>query len=1062
MQPGDRVRVIDNPSRVGFLTSDPPIAEGRRQRLVVSFSDGIESVLAASLEKVEAETTDPYLLMKSGRYGGASHLRGAITYYRLSGRLANLIYSMNTTNTRFLPYQFKPVLQFLDSPSRGILIADEVGLGKTIEAGLIWTELRARQDARRLLVVCPAMLREKWCAELSNRFGVKAEMVDAGQLHQRLEKARDRPLEELALVVSMQGTRPPKGWDSDKAPSNLAAAKLARFLKTAADDDPLLDLVVIDEAHYLKNKNTQTHKFAALLRPVADGLVMLSATPIQMRSTDLFNLLHLLDEDAFPLEWTYDLSVRANAPIVALRDRLQRGAVTQGVFKAALEESVALRLFDHSEQIRHLLQYLPSDEQLSSTRGRAEYADLLDRVNPRAKVVTRTLKRDVSELRVQREPVTIRVQLGAAERSFYELVTDAVRDYCELNEVSEGFLLTIPQRQMSSCMAAACQGWRDRLRGGASDGEQEMVAELVGEDDPSISDVLVETEKSETSIVGFKRSKNESRKDPGEFLRTLVDIAIKSGDYEALAANDSKFSELLRNLKAYWRENPGKKVVLFAFYRNTLHYLARRLDEVGVKSAVVHGGMDKQAVLKHFETPEGPSILLASEVASEGVDLQFSSLVVNYDLPWNPAKIEQRIGRIDRIGQDAEKILIWNLVYADTLDERVYERLLSRLNIFKTALGSMEDILGEQVRRLTSDLLSHKLTPEGEHRRIEQTALAIEQLRITQEQLDERATQLLGHGDFIQNKVKAAFDLGRYISGDDLYYYVRDFLEAEFPGTRVVVSDEAVRKGKLELSIDGRIAFNHFLAENRLIGRTTILSNHPHTLWFDNQAGNIPRGVEKITQDHPLIRFVSERQKASGKGAVYFPTSALELPASKANGLPPSVYVYAIVRWTFSGPRDVERLVYECRNLQTGTVLDDVQAESLVNLAALNGTDWHAAAKNVLNHDRVAGLQNDCRAAIEDHFIDSKDLQLRENRDRIRSMIASLDQDLQRRRAVMEELIRRYEASENPGHKKAATMAMGKLKTLVKKYEERKYALGMKESLDPRQKDVSSGVIKVF
>ena len=80
MQPGDRVRVIDNPSRVGFLTSDPPIAEGRRQRLVVSFSDGIESVLAASLEKVEAETTDPYLLMKSGRYGGASHLRGAITY----------------------------------------------------------------------------------------------------------------------------------------------------------------------------------------------------------------------------------------------------------------------------------------------------------------------------------------------------------------------------------------------------------------------------------------------------------------------------------------------------------------------------------------------------------------------------------------------------------------------------------------------------------------------------------------------------------------------------------------------------------------------------------------------------------------------------------------------------------------------------------------------------------------------------------------------------------------------------------------------------------------------
>lgn len=228
------------------------------------FGDGVETVLAASLEKVEVETTEPYLLMQSGRYGGAAHLRGAITHYRLSGRLANLIYSLNTTNTKFLPYQFKPVLQFLDSPSRGIVIADEVGLGKTIEAGLIWTELRARQDARRLLVVCPAMLREKWRDELYNRFGVKAEMVDAGGLLHYLERVRDHPMEELALVVSMQGVRPPRGWDHPKKPSNSAAAKLARFLQEAAQDDPLLDLVVIDEAHYLRNKDTQTHKFAAL------------------------------------------------------------------------------------------------------------------------------------------------------------------------------------------------------------------------------------------------------------------------------------------------------------------------------------------------------------------------------------------------------------------------------------------------------------------------------------------------------------------------------------------------------------------------------------------------------------------------------------------------------------------------------------------------------------------------------------------------------------------------------------------------------------------------------
>jgi SNF2 family DNA or RNA helicase len=314
VKPGDKVRVRDNPSRVGTLSSEPPVGSGSRRRVLVNFADGEDFVLEAALEVVQRETKDPFELMRHGEYGHVRDLRGAITYYRLSGKLANLIYSLNTTNTQFLPYQFKPVLQFLDSPSRGIVIADEVGLGKTIEAGLIWTELRARQNARRLLVVCPAMLRNKWQDELGNRFGVRAEVVDAAGLLEKLQLAKERPHEEFALVVSMQGMRPPAAWNDDKDPSTAASAQLARFLQ---DSDPLLDLVVVDEAHYLRNSDTQTHRFATLLRPVTDGLILLSATPIQMRSTDLFNLLHLLDEDSFPYEWTYDDSVRANAPIVA-------------------------------------------------------------------------------------------------------------------------------------------------------------------------------------------------------------------------------------------------------------------------------------------------------------------------------------------------------------------------------------------------------------------------------------------------------------------------------------------------------------------------------------------------------------------------------------------------------------------------------------------------------------------------------------------------------------------------------------------------------------------------
>ena len=352
INPGDRVRLKDNPSREGTLSSHPHIGDGRRRKRVVDFPGGPEAVPESQLEKVTQEVPDAYLYMSRGQYGPAKELRGAITYCRLSGKLANLIYSLNTTNTQFHPFQFKPVLQFLDSPSRGLIIADEVGLGKTIEAGLIWTELRARQDARRLLVVCPAILRQKWVDELRNRFGTKAEIVNAGDALQRLQSLKDNPYEEFALVASLQGLRAPNGWNSDERPTQTAAAQLARFLDDAAESDPLFDLVIVDEAHYLRNAATQSNRFVRLLRPVTDGLVLMSATPIQTSSLDLFNLLHLLDEDAFPNEWAYKWSLESNAPIVHLRDRIMRGVVPHDEFVIAICDACINELKTRVEWIK--------------------------------------------------------------------------------------------------------------------------------------------------------------------------------------------------------------------------------------------------------------------------------------------------------------------------------------------------------------------------------------------------------------------------------------------------------------------------------------------------------------------------------------------------------------------------------------------------------------------------------------------------------------------------------------------------------------------------------------
>lgn len=1039
MQPGDKVRLIANPGRMGVLGNETD-GPAHRLRVLVTFLDGSEEFhLNSALEKVDRAASGPFAMVSAGRYGRVADLRGAITYYRLGGKLANLIYSLNTTNTQFLAYQFKPVLHFLESPSNGILIADEVGLGKTIEAGLIWTELRARVEAKRLLVICPAMLQEKWKAELSDRFGVEAQIVNAQALLECLEAVKDRPQQPFALIASMQGLRPSKGWDDSDDPSQSTTAKLARFLDSTADeiDEPLIDMLVVDEAHYLRNEGTATNKLARLLRPVAQSMVMLSATPIQLGSKDLFNLLHLLDEDAFPFENSFNYSLSANAPIVQLRDRVLTEPVSQADFIDALRTAVANRFFDDNAQLEHLIQHPPSDEELASPRRRSEIADTLDRINPLTKVVSRTLKRDVQEMRVQRDPVIIRVEMHPMERAFYDQVTDAVRRFCAALAIAEGFMLTIPQRQMSSCIAAACGGWLARAKTDADALESE-VFELYGDS-----------------------SEEEKRPNLGALLSLLVGISNRVGDPKMLEQHDSKYAELVTNLKAYWRAYPGKKIVLFSFYRNTLHYLARRLEKDGIGSAVLHGGMDKQAVLRAFASADGPDILISSEVASEGVDLQFSSLLINYDLPWNPARIEQRIGRIDRIGQAAEKILIWNFIYADTIDERVHDRLLDRLDIFRRALGSMEAMLGQEIRQLSYVLLSHTLTPEQELARIEQTSVALETESRNQALLEEQATQLIAHSDFIQNKVKAAKELGRFIDGQDLHAYIKDFFEREYEGTRLLSADDDALNCELHFSTEARVAFSGFLQERHLQGSTRVLMQSPPRLLFDNRHGSHAHGLERITQDHALVRFVADALRQASKGPLYSPVAAVELPANAAGDLERGTYAYSIVRWTVSGARDIERLEYLVQNLETRTWIEGEQAEFLVNSAAKYGRDW-LAAQNVIDHRHAAAVLDDCRATLEKRFSDFRGAQLRENQDRINFMVNTLQHHLDSQRKRFNERIERYTHFGTDKQKRLIPAERGRLKKLTQRIETRIAELRLKEAIQAHDSMVSCGALRVI
>jgi superfamily II DNA or RNA helicase len=1043
MKPGDKVRKKANPSRVGVLTSETS-GSAARLRFLVVFPDGEEFVLAESLEVVAGKSTlDPFDCITNGRFGRVPDLRGAITFYRLSGKLANLIYSLNTTNAQFLPYQFKPVMQFLDSPSNGLLIADEVGLGKTIEAGLIWTELRARQDARRMLVVCPAMLREKWKMELANRFGVSAQIVDAGDLFGQLQEVKKNPQTSFALIVSMQGVRPSSNWDDDEQPSMSSSAQLARFLKEAELDDPLLDLVIIDEAHYLRNQTTKTHLFGTLLRPVTLSMVMLSATPIQLKSTDLFNLLHLLDEDAFPFEGSFDMVLRMNEPVVRLRDRILAGQVDREEFIQTIQEISKLPYYRRSEQVKFFLKSPPADTTLGSPKGRSELGDMLDRLNPLSMVVSRTLKRDVTEGRVQREALVIRAEMSEVESAFYNAVTDKVREYCGFMDVSEGFMLTIPQRQISSSMAAACKGWLGRVAEAELDDEQLYELDVVKDAEP----------------VKPKKVKEQPKKNMGDLLSELVSISREVGNVTELRNHDNKYRELVTSLKRYWKANPSKKVVLFAFYKNTLHYLAERLQEDGLDSVVLHGGVDKQQALKTFEDSNGPSILLSSEVASEGVDLQFSSLLINYDLPWNPSKIEQRIGRIDRIGQEAPKILIWNFIYAETVDDRVYTRLLQRLNIFERALGSMEMILGDEIRSLSYELLSHNLTPDQEQDRIDKARVAIENVNRMHEKLEAEASSLIAHGDFIQNKVKAAKELDRYIRGNDLLAYVQDFIGKGYPGSRLLSDPKEPEHFRFDLSADARLDFTAFLQKNYLQGKTGLLSASPPKLLFENRLGKSALGIERVTQDHPLIRFISAQMLERGSNSTYFPVSACKVSMSDPR-FQPGVYIYSLARWTLSGSRDVERLEYVAKRLSDGVLLDGDLAEWLVNKAAHDGVDWLAAAGEIdLSH--AAATQDECRAELEESFIGYRDAYGREDVDRIQQMIRFLEVHLERKRRNLQERIQNLTHSGDTKKKRILPALKGQLQREQVRVEQKIAEIRLREKLEARDALVSSGLILV-
>lgn len=1027
------VRLKSDPGKKGVTTGKVK-TRADRKLFQVRFSNSSEWIPEDQLEILPQFRENPLDLLEEGKLGLARDLRRIITHVRLSGRLANLIYSMEITNTDFYAYQFKPILKLLNSATNGILIADEVGLGKTIESGLIWTELRMRYDFRRLFVLCPAVLREKWRLELQQRFGIEAKILDAAEALQALKNARQEGhFASFAIITSMQGLRPQKGWDEEESGDGSPSSEFCRFVAEQEHDQPLIDVLIIDEAHYLRNPERKTAALGRLLRGISDYTILLSATPVHLRSDDLYQLLNLVDEDTFNHPAQFENILSANAPLTRARDQVLLKKVDRKDLMLLLNQAREHPLLLQNRQLQALIAELPSDEELCDPEKRSIITHRLDTMNILGHAVTRTRKREVTEWRVLREPFAEKVHLSPPESTFYERVTHLIREFCAKYDRHEGFLLVAPQQQMCSSMPAALREWQRR--------KNEYLSRLSEEVD-------LDPEKDVTF---------------GPLVREIISKVEILGCVDELSAHDSKFVRLHEILAKILTKNSDEKIIVFSRFRATLEYLNERLSKIGIATILMMGGkeFDKNAIVKDFARPKGPSVLLSSEVGSEGIDLQFCRIIVNYDLPWNPMKIEQRIGRVDRLGQKAEKVLIWNLFYKDTIDGRVYSRLLERLHVFEYALGGLEPIIGEEIEKLTYELLSRQFTPEQEEARIDQAALALENNQRMESELEENASQLVAYGDYILHQINTARDLNRWINAKDIQIYITDFFRLHYTGCQFKQLKEDDLDYEIQLTNPAKHDLEQFLKETRYPDSTAFIQNDPTPIRcrFENKlVVSRPIPVEIINQAHPIIRFVSqtiERNEEYSYPAVSVRLDARHLPTDFSKG----VYVFTVQKWRIRGLQEIEQLHFAALSLdKPERLLPDQLAEKLILTAAIYGNDW-LEARNTIAFDQVVECAWNFCIPNSDQTYNAYISEMQNiNADRADIQEKNLARHLNNQLAKLEEVFKKHTMLERSSLAKATEGKMIKLRNRV---ERKLIEIHQRRKIFHSKDLICAGVVKV-
>lgn len=836
----------------------------------------------------------------AGAKTGSSHVslqrvRTALTAYQISNPGSSNLYSLNSARIDFVPYQFRPALKMIKSDSPRLLVADDVGVGKTIEAGLILKELEARDSINSVLIICPRPLvaERKWELEMK-RFDENFTQMDGRAFAEAIsETHRDGAWPErhnkTIIPYSLFGE------DSIMGTQSTSSRRKKNLGLTELDPVPHFDLVIVDEAHNIRNANTWMYRGVEIFCRNADAVVFLTATPLQNSNDDLYTLLNLLRPDVVIDKDTFRTMAEPNAYINNLL-RIIRNQ-EEGWQEAGKEEISHIlnttwgrSVIQHNPDFGQIYDFL---EKESVTRDeKVEMISKVEALHSFHAIINRTRRKDIEDFCIRRN-LTVKVPYTSVQRNLYDALMEFEATSLGMLHGSQSvrFMMCTIMRQAASCIYGLQPFMKDIIA--------RRMAQI--QNDGELYEYDVELNSDEENAL----------------FELQDEIAMLT---EKLPEEDPKFEKMYEIICEKQKED-NNRVIIFSSFRHTLAYVRRKLEKRGIRVAQVDGSVpdaERYALRQRFmvsrDTEDAIDVLLFSEVGCEGLDYQFCDTIINYDLPWNPMRIEQRIGRIDRRGQKSDTVRIYNMITEDTIDATIYDRCLNKIGVFESSIGDCSEILGDISDQILKIMFDPTLTEEERNLKIEQMAdnevMKVQEMHRLEQ--DEKSLYGFDLSNYIQNKdVQDAENM--WISPQSIQEMVEIFL------TDLLGEGEYIRgKGELKnlrLASDKRSQMLANLSTVRIAN-----SNNASKLWnaylksnkptlpitFDSVCAKDNRQAAFLTQMHPLVIQAAAYESNELPCEVGVSISTDELPAGD--------YEFLIYVWKYVGLRPDIRLVAVSEN----------------------------------------------------------------------------------------------------------------------------------------------------